>query len=194
MANLTRSQAAVILKNLGWRVDNGARLTRAIINFQAGWNLGTALQADGAIGARTSAALLISEKRRRAGQPTASAHFSFIEVQCRCGGRYASCQRIWHKRVAFQMMEGYRAKSGHPLKVVSACRCPSRNAAVGGSRTSRHLGGYACDVQAVYSTTKVKSWRVATHIGYGRVSRKVKHIDVGGGATRARPLVYVDGR
>ena len=191
---LSRAQATTILRNLGWRVRNTTEYTRSLKNFQAGWNLGAALAVDGSLGARTSAALLLSEKRRRAGQPTASAHFSFKEVRCRCEGRYSSCQRIWHRRAAFVMMEQYRAKSGRGLVVVSACRCPSRNRAVGGSPTSRHLSGNACDVQAIYSVAKVKSWRVATHIGYGSVSRKVKHIDVGKGGTEASPVIYKDGR
>lgn len=191
---LTHAQAVQILRNLGWRVRTTTEFTRCVRNFQAGWNLGKALTVNGKVDTATSNALLLSEKRRRAGQPTASAHFSFSEVQCRCGGKYSSCQRIWQRRAAFVMMESYRAKSGHPLKVVSACRCASRNKAVGGSPTSRHVTGLACDVQAVYSIAKVKSWRVATHIGYGSVSRKVKHIDMGAGATRTNPDVYRDGR
>ncbi len=194
MATLTQAQATVILRNLGWRVRNTNEFRTSVGNFQAGWNLGPALTADKSVGPKTSAALLLSEKRRRAGQTTASAHFSFKEVQCRCGGKYSSCQRIWHKRAAFQMMEEYRTKSGRPFKVVSACRCPSHNKACGGSPTSRHLAGYASDVEAIYSVAKVKSWRVCTHIGYGRISRKVKHIDMGAGRTKANPLVYVDGR
>jgi lysozyme family protein len=194
MANLTQSQATVILRNLGWRVRSTAEYTRCVKNFQAGWNLGTALKADGVVGAATSAALLASEKRRRAGSPTASAHFSFTEVRCRCGGKYSSCQRIWMKRKAFVMMERYRSKSKRSMKVVSACRCPSRNAAVGGSKTSRHLTGYACDTEARYSVATVKSWRVATHIGYGSVSKKVKHIDVGSGGSLTNPVVYKDGK
>jgi hypothetical protein len=194
MANLTRNQATVILRNLGWRVRTTTEYTRCVRNFQAGWNLGTALVVDGNVGARTSSALLLSESRRRAGKPTASAHFSFTEVRCRCGGKYSSCQRIWQKRSAFRMMESYRAKSGRSFVVVSACRCPSHNKAIGGSATSRHLTGRASDVQPYYSTTKVKSWAVATHIGYGSVSKKVKHIDVGAGATRSNPKIYVDGR
>jgi zinc D-Ala-D-Ala carboxypeptidase len=193
MANLTQSQATVILRHLGWRVRTTAEFTRCIKNFQAGWYLGPALSVDGSVGAKTSAALLLSESRRRAGKPTASAHFSFSEVACHCGGKYASCWRIWQKRAAFAMMEGYRAKSGRAFKVVSGCRCPSNNAAVGGSKTSRHLSGLASDTQAIYSVPRVKGWAVATHIGYGRLSRKVKHIDMGAGATRAHPLVYVDG-
>ena len=79
-------------------------------------------------------------------------------------GKFSSCPRIWQKRSAFRMMEGYRSKTGRSLTVVSGCRCPSRNAAIGGSPTSRHLKGLACDVEAEFSVPKVKSWRVATHI------------------------------
>lgn len=193
MADLTRGQAQTILTNLGWRVNTSARLTQGIKDFQAGWNLGAALAVDGSLGPKTSAAMRTSEARRRAGRTTASANYSFRTVRCRCDGRYASCRRIFQKRAAFQMMEQYRSHAGN-FSVVSACRCPSRNKAVGGSPTSRHVSGLACDVPASYSTTRVKSWKVATHIGYGSVSRKVKHIDMGGGATRTNPQIYKDGR
>lgn len=193
MSTINRSQATTILRNLGWRIRTTTEYTVVVERFQEGWNLGTALDADGSVGPLTSAALLLSESRRRAGKPTASAHFSFSEVACRCGGQYPSCERIWQKRSAFRMMEGYRSKSGRPLNPVSACRCPDRNAAVGGSPTSRHLTGRACDVEAIFSVETVKSWGVATHIGYGSSSRKVKHIDKGSNATVASPLVYLNG-
>ena len=193
MSTISRSQATTILRNLGWRIRTDSEYTAVVKHFQGGWNLGTRLVVDGSVGPDTSAALLLSESRRRAGKKTASAHFSFSEVACRCGGQYPSCPRIWQKRSAFRMMEGYRAKTGRPLNVVSACRCPSRNAAVSGSPTSRHLTGLACDVEAIFSVPKVKSWRVATHIGYGSSSRKVKHIDNGSRATVKSPRVYPDG-
>lgn len=194
MADLTRGQAQTILKNLGWRVDTSARLNQGIKDFQAGWNLGPALVVDGRTGPKTSAAMRLSESRRKAGRTTASANFSFTEVRCRCGGKYASCRRIWTQRKALQMMESYRAKSKQSLTVVSGCRCPSHNKAVGGSPTSRHPQGLACDVQPRFSTSTVKSWKVATHIGYGSVSKKVVHIDMGIGATVTNPKIYVDGR
>jgi len=193
MADLTRAQAQTILTNLGWRVNTSARLTQGIKDFQAGWYLGAALTVDGKVGPKTSYAMRLSESRRRAGKPTASAHFSFVEVRCRCGGKYASCRRIFIKRAALKMFEGYRSKSGKSLSLRSACRCPSHNKAVGGSPTSRHVSGLAGDTPPSYSTGTVKSWRVATHIGYGRVSRKVVHIDYGSGATVTNPRIYVDG-
>src|SRR5512139_486103 len=121
MADLTRAQAKTILYNLGWRVNTTTRLTQAIKDFQAGWNLGPALKVDGLVGPATSAALRLSEARRRAGRTTASANYSFITVRCRCGGKYASCRRIFQKRKAFQMMEKYRSHAG-AFSVVSACR------------------------------------------------------------------------
>lgn len=194
MTVLTRNQTTTILRNLGWRIRTSSEYTAVVKRFQAAWNLGTALNVDGLVGPATSAALLKSEARRRAGQPTASAHFSFTEVRCRCGGKYSDCKRIWTKRRTFQMMEKYRSKSGRSMPVVSGCRCWSSNKAVGGSPTSRHLTGEACDVQALFRVSTVKSWRVATHIGYGRISRRVKHIDIGSGRTLSNPAVYVDGR
>lgn len=190
---LTQAQATAILRNLGWRVRSTTEYKQCIRNFQAGWNLGAALAVDGIKGPATDAALLLSEKRRRSGLPTASAHFSFSEVACRCWGRYVDCQRIWQRRATFQMMEKYRAKSGRPLSVVSGCRCPGENRSVGGSIYSEHLRGYACDVQALYSTGTVKSWLVAKGIGYGRYSRRVKHIDMGKLGSISSPNVFVDG-
>ena len=193
MSTLSRSQATTILRNLGWRIRTTTEYTAVVKRFQGGWNLGPALAVDGSVGPATSAALLLSESRRRAGKKTASAHFSFSEVACHCDGQYSSCPRIWQKRSAFRMMEGYRSKSGEPLDVISACRCPSRNAAIGGSPTSRHLTGRACDVAPHFSVATVKSWHVATHIGYGASSRKVKHIDNGPRATTTTPTIYPNG-
>jgi Peptidase M15 len=192
MTDLTRAQAKTILYNLGWRVNTSARLTQAIKDFQAGWNLGPALKVDGLVGPATSAAMRTSEARRRAGRTTASANFSFRTVRCRCDGRYASCRRIFQKRKAFQMMEKYRLHAG-AFSVVSACRCPSRNRAIGGSPTSRHVSGLACDVPATYRPSTVKSWHLATNIGYGSVSGRVKHIDMGSGSVWD-PNIYKDGR
>jgi zinc D-Ala-D-Ala carboxypeptidase len=192
--SLSKAQETVILRNLGWRIRNTTDFTRAVRNFQAGWNLGPALVVDGKPGPKTDAALLISEKRRRENKGTASANFSFLEVQCRCGGKYSSCWRIWFKRSAFQMLERYRAKSGKPLTVVSGCRCPSHNKAVGGSPTSRHPQGLAADVPPRYTVKEVTSWQVATHIGYSPSMQKVVHIDLGTGGSKIKPITYPDGR
>lgn len=194
MTTLSKDQATVILRNLGWRVRNTAEYTQAVREFQWGWNLGPKLVLDGKAGPKTDAALLISEKRRREGKGTASANFSFLEVQCRCRGKYSTCRRVHFARRTFQMLERYRAKSQKPLTVVSGYRCPSHNKAVGGSATSRHPAGLAADVPPKFSVATVTSWQVATHIGYSPSLKKVVHIDLGAGGTKIKPITYKDGR
>lgn len=48
-----------------------------------------------------------------------------------------------------EMLEAVRAHFGKPLKVNSAFRGPSVNAAVGGSKTSQHMLGEAADFSVV---------------------------------------------
>jgi zinc D-Ala-D-Ala carboxypeptidase len=173
---LTRTQAATILTNLGWRVNTAARLTQAIKDFQRGWNLGTALTVDGLVGPKTSAALTLSEARRRKGLPTASANFSFTEFRCKCGGKYASCRRTWVLRYHIQRLESYRAKIGRGVSITSGCRCVGHNSAVGGASNSQHLYGVASDIQGVDKDT-VKSYRLFAGIGYGGKSDRALHVD-----------------
>jgi hypothetical protein len=194
---LSRAQAGTVLKNLGFRVNTSARLTQAIKDFQRGWNLGGALTVDGLVGPKTSAALSLSEARRRKGLGTMSAHFSFSEFACKCGGRYASCRRIWMVRAHIQRLEAYRAKVG-PVKVISGCRCPSHNKAVGGASSSQHMFGVATDI-AGPDKDRVAGYRLFAGIGYGGRSDLTKHVDsrdkgghntTGGSPTRPTKWVY----
>ena len=173
---LTQAQCAGILRYLGWRVDTTGRFTQAIRDFQTGWNLGTALTVDGLAGPKTMAALLTSEARRRAGLGTASAHFSFTEFACKCGGRYATCRRVWILRAQVQSLEVYRGHSG-PLTVVSGYRCPAYNKAIGGASSSQHMFGAATDVAAKFPLATVRGWHVFAGIGYGGRTGKVCHVD-----------------
>ena len=176
MTTLTRTQAAAILKNLGWRVDTSTRVTQAIKDFQLGWNLGTWLGVDGVVGPATSAALLKSEARRKAGLTTASAHFSFVEFRCSCGGAYASCRRIWINRNQIARLEALRSRWGHSISVISGCRCYYRNKAVGGATNSQHMYGVATDL-AGPDKDWVRSQRLFAGIGYGGVTDKAQHVD-----------------
>lgn len=190
MANLTRSQAAVILSRLGWRVNTSGRLTQAIKDFQRGWNLGPALTVDGLVGPKTSYALRLSESRRAKGLGTASAHFSFTEFACKCGGKYASCRRIWILRAQVQRLEAFRSKVGRPVSITSGCRCVGHNAAVGGASSSQHLYGAACDVTGPDKDT-VASWRLFAGIGYSGRTDRTAHVDSrdksGNNTTGGRP-------
>lgn len=176
MANLTQSQATVYLRELGWRVRTTNEFKQQVMNFQRGWNLGVALEVDGEVGTNTSAALRKSIARKRSGLSDASAHFSFSEFACKCGGRYASCTRIKILRVQIQRLEKYREQSG-AFRPVSGYRCPLHNDAVGGAKNSQHLYGGSADVPQVLPWRKVRDMRLFAGIGYVGATGKVAHVD-----------------
>lgn len=187
---LTTAQAAAFLTRLGFRVNTSARYVQAVKNFQRGWNLGPALSVDGLKGAKTDAALLLSEARRARGLGTASAHFSFAEMGCKCSGRYADCSRVWTPRSVFAAMETSRAKVGGPISITSGCRCPNYNKAVGGAASSQHMPGLAVDWKGPDKDT-VRSWRIWRGIGYGARSDRSLHTDLRATSTTTAPMQWV---
>jgi zinc D-Ala-D-Ala carboxypeptidase len=187
---LTRAQASTLLSRLGFRVNTAGNYTQSVKNFQKGWNLGAALVVDGLIGAHTDAALLLSESRRVHGLGTASAHFSFSEVLCKCGGRYADCQRIWTPRAVFASLEASRVRVGHSIGVTSGCRCPNYNASVGGASDSRHKYGDAIDWSGPDKDI-TRSWHIWHGIGYGAHSDHSLHTDLRPTSTVTNPMTWI---
>jgi hypothetical protein len=188
VTTLSSATAKTLLTRLGFRVNTSARYTQALRDFQAGWNLGAPLVIDGLLGPNTSNALLTSEKQRVAGRGTASAHFSYSEFACKCGGAYTACRRIagegpaGHKtyvlRSLLQSLEKTRAAfypSG--MSIVSGYRCDGHNKAVNGATTSQHRFGAAADISRVIDkdTLKPKGWFGG--IGYQGSSDRVQHVD-----------------
>jgi hypothetical protein len=188
MSTISSTTAKTLLNRLGFRTNTSARYKQALIDFQAGWNLGTALVIDGLLGPKTSAALLQSEKNRVAGRGTLSAHFSFSEFSCHCGGKYSACRRIagegvlGHRkyvlRALVQGLEKLRAEAYRSgMTIVSGYRCDGHNRAVGGATSSQHRFGAAADIGRVVDkdTLKPKHWFAG--IGYQKSSDKVQHVD-----------------
>lgn len=193
---MTTKQAKAMLKAIGF--DNAGRdFATAVKGFQTGWNLGPKLRPDSDFGPLTSAALATSFKRHRAKKPTMSAHFSFVEFRCKCGGAFRDCRRIWVKRRHVRRLEAYRAKVGEPVRIISGCRCKGRNKAVGGATSSQHMFGVATDVEALRTVEQRREMKLFAGLGFRRSSRKVVHCDSrdrGGhnltGGTPARPTTW----
>jgi zinc D-Ala-D-Ala carboxypeptidase len=189
MTVLPKSEVKKILTDLGFRVNTDARLTQAVQDFQAGWNLGTALKIDGDPGRLTSAALTLSDNRRKKGLGTLSQHFSFSEFACRCGGSFGDCRRIAGEgqkdnnrhvlRTLVRRLENLRT-SYYPkgLSIISGYRCEGWNDHVNGAKSSQHLYGAAADVRPVADKDIIRHNAWFSGIGYDGPSDKVRHVDL----------------
>jgi Peptidase M15 len=192
MSVYTYTQAVTVLRGLGFRVRSAGEFHQVIAAFQAGYNLGSWLAVDGVCGPKTSAALA----RSRAAGGKASAHFTWREFACTCGGHYSICRRILVRRELLQGLEKYRARTGS-VSIASGYRCPRRNLAVGGVSNSQHLYGTAADVTYQLSNAQVKALRAFAGIGRSGRTGMVRHVDrrdVGGhnnGGTLASPMMWV---
>jgi len=182
MTAFTQAQATDILRALGFRIRTTAEYRQAVEVFQGGYRLGPELgndRVDGIVGPHTTAALARSEATRRAGGSTASAHFSYGEFTCKCGGKHDGCRRIVVLGALIDALEALRAKH-YPggLVVTSGYRCVAHNTSVGGAARSQHLYGAAADVAQVAKTSQVKALGRFSGIGYKGSTGKVQHVDV----------------
>ena len=74
-------------------------------------------------------------------------HFRRAEFSCKCGrGNCAGAETAPYMPLFQEILEPARVRFDRPVYITSGVRCPSHNAAVGGSRQSRHLTGHAVDV------------------------------------------------
>jgi zinc D-Ala-D-Ala carboxypeptidase len=176
MATMTRAQAKTALRAIGFDRAH-LNFKDAVTNFQLGYNLGDALAADGHFGPLTSAALAKSYARHRKGQPTMSAHFSFVEFRCK-GPAIPECRRIWTLRAHVRRLEAYRAKIGNKaVRIVSGCRCRQRNTAVGGATSSQHLFGAASDIQGLATVSEKERFAIFAGLGFQSSTSLVVHVD-----------------
>lgn len=175
---MTKANLIDALKRLGWRIRSDAELKTVIADFQRGYNLGPALVINGTNDAATRVAIRTSLAALKAGKGTASAHFSFTDFRCGCGGRYSTCRRIRVHRALLRGLEVYRAKLGHPVAIASGYRCQSHNAKVGGASSSQHLYGAAADLDYAMKDQAVANLRCFSGIGRSRRTGLVRHVDV----------------
>lgn len=171
-----------MLIRLGWdRIRTTGELRQAVEHFQGAVVIGGRLTVDGIAGPITTARLRACVGRLDDKLPTASAHFSFTEFRCKCGGRFTSCARIWVKRDLIIALEKYRKELKAGVSIVSGCRCPGHNKYVGGAIASRHMVGDAADFPPI----KSKQWFIDRGLFRGRgwnhspTSHPVRHGDMG---------------
>jgi len=114
-----------------------------------------------------------------------SANFSRSEFQCKCG-----CKKFNITPALIKGLQKLRDYLGMPIIINSGTRCPKHNAAVGGTRNSYHLRGYAADICVEGLTPKalaIKAEQITVFRcgGIGIYSTFV-HVDVRGHRARWR--------
>ena len=70
-----------------------------------------------------------------------TANFRRSEFCCRCGCGFCDIDME-----VVQALQDLRDLLGKPIHVLSGCRCPAHNVAVGGAGGSQHLLGKASDI------------------------------------------------
>lgn len=73
-------------------------------------------------------------------------HFSRKDFACKCGCGFDAID----KRLV-EMLEEIRNIFGRTIKVVSGCRCPAHNKAIGSKDDSPHPKGLAVDLECIAS-------------------------------------------
>jgi uncharacterized protein YcbK (DUF882 family) len=104
-------------------------------------------------------------------------NFRRSEFVCPCGCGFDSI-------AAFLVtgLQALRDSIQRPVEVLSGCRCPAHNAAVGGAVHSRHLLGQAADIKAPGMTARevyAAATRISQFRGFGvDDERGFLHVDV----------------
>lgn len=104
-----------------------------------------------------------------------SPHFSSSEFRCLCG-----CGQVAISPGLIQTLEAIREYAGYPINVESGFRCPTQNAAAGGSAQSAHLTGEAADFRIRSDHERFKFIEAAIMAGVSRVgvARTFLHLDI----------------
>ncbi len=194
-AALTATEVTKRLRAIGFRIRSTGEQEQAIRAFKTGWyKLGMSLMdgtvANSILGPRASRAIDLAYERDKDGLTTMSPHFSFTDTQCKCGGNFTDCRRIWPTRKSVIAAEAVRA-SFYPdgLIPVAWCRCTGHNRTVGGAASSRHLKGDAIDLPHTASLSRMKALEIFSGIGVNREDGKVQHVDLRAGSAQ-EPVVW----
>lgn len=101
-------------------------------------------------------------------------HFTIQELMCPC------CKVLGVRPEFIIFLERVREHYAKPMKITSAFRCEKHNAKIGGSKTSAHMLGLACDVMAVTPQARlelIKSGLACGVKGLG-IAKTFVHLDL----------------
>ena len=114
-------------------------------------------------------------------------HFKLKEFKCKCGNHYCSGYPAYLDENLLLNLEKVREITGSPIIISSGIRCKIHNKNVGGTSSSRHLIGKACDFYSkpfklleyrkniINKWVKFKKGRYAYTNGYSNLSGEIRY-------------------
>jgi zinc D-Ala-D-Ala carboxypeptidase len=101
-------------------------------------------------------------------------HFTIEEMMCPC------CKVLGVRPEFLIFIEKVRVKYGKAMKITSAFRCEKHNEKVGGSKTSAHMSGLACDVSMTDSQARLEFIKAAIACGVKGLGlhKSFIHVDI----------------
>lgn len=104
---------------------------------------------------------------RRGDKTKLTTNFARYEFQCKCG---CTTQMQMVDQELAEKLQTIRDKIKKSIKITSGYRCVKHNGAVGGSKSSRHLYGYAADWRTTSrSVNPVALGIIAQAVGFGGI-------------------------
>lgn len=103
------------------------------------------------------------------------AYFKLSEFECKCGCKSANV----HPDLMTQL-EVARKQASVPFVINSGFRCEEHNKAAGGSKSSSHLKGLACDIDVPNSTFRYLIVKALMFAGFTRlgIADTFIHVDI----------------
>lgn len=92
-------------------------------------------------------------------------HFTDNELRCKCCGRLPPDAKMNIEALVNNVLDPARELLGKPIHVNSGFRCPSHNAAVGGTAKSQHTLGEAADITTGSPADNLKLARIIAKRG-----------------------------
>ncbi len=101
-------------------------------------------------------------------------YFKIEEFKCKCG-----CGRAEMMPQTLEKLDKARELAGVSFKITSGYRCNAHNASVGGESEGAHTRGYAVDIEASTSPTRLSIVSALLQVGFTRlgIAKTFIHVD-----------------
>jgi uncharacterized protein YcbK (DUF882 family) len=113
-------------------------------------------------------------------------YFKIEEFTCKCG-----CGKAEMMPSTLEKLDKARELAGVPFKINSGYRCDAHNASVGGKSEGAHTSGYAIDIEASVSPSRLKIVKALLDVGFTRVGIANSFIHADDDPTKPQNVMWV---